>query len=232
MGVITISIFGISDLHLSLSADKPMDVFRGWDNYVERITANWNKIVTPQDTVVIPGDISWALKLEEATEDFKYINELPGTKIILKGNHDLWWATANKLNLFLEKNGFNTIKFIFNSTHCVGQYAICGSRGWFFDEKEHSKKIIMREAGRLETSITKALETGLQPLVFLHYPVVYKGEVCEELLQVLLKHGIKEVWYGHIHGAGKQEPTIEYSGIKFHLIACDSIDFSPIIIRR
>ncbi len=228
----TISIFGISDLHLSLSADKPMDVFRGWDNYVERITANWNRVVTPHDTVVIPGDISWALKLHDAVADFAYLNNLPGKKIILKGNHDLWWSTTNKMNIFLEENNFDNIGFVFNSAIAVGDYAICGSRGWFFDDKEHSQKIILREAARLDTSITKAKELGLEPLVFVHYPVVYKEEVCYELLDVLIQHNIKEVWYGHIHGAGKQPSTIEHSGIKFHLITCDSIGFSPIIIRR
>ena len=226
------SIFGISDLHLSLSADKPMDVFKGWDNYVERLTAHWNKIVSSEDTVVIPGDISWALKLKDCYEDFKFLNSLPGTKIILKGNHDLWWSTTNKMNIFLEENNFDSIKFVFNSAIPVGEYVICGSRGWFFDDKEQSKKVILREAGRLRTSIEKALETGLEPLVFLHYPVVYKEQVCEELLDVLLEFNIKDVWYGHIHGAGKQPSLINHSGINFHLITCDSIDFSPILIRR
>lgn len=230
--MIDIAIFGISDLHLSLSADKPMDIFRGWDNYIERLTANWSRIVTENDTVVIPGDISWALKLDEAYEDFKFLNNLSGAKIILKGNHDLWWSTTNKMNIFLNENGFDSIKFVFNSAVPVGDYVVCGSRGWFFDDKEHSQKIISREAGRLETSIQKAFETGLEPLVFLHYPVVYKDQVCEELLEVLSRNNIKEVWYGHIHGAGKQPSTVSYNGIDFHLITCDSIDFSPIIIRR
>lgn len=226
------SIFGISDIHLSLSADKPMDIFKGWDNYIQRLTANWNRIVTPNDTVVIPGDISWALKLEDAYEDLKFIDNLPGTKVILKGNHDLWWSTTNKMNNFLLEHKLDSIKFIFNSTITVGEYAVCGSRGWFFDDKQHSQKIILREAGRLDTSISKALETGLKPLVFLHYPVVYKDQVCEELLDILNKHNIKDVWYGHIHGAGKQPLNVSYNGIEFHLITCDSIDFSPILIRR
>ncbi len=230
--MVAIAIFGISDLHLSLSADKPMDIFRGWDNYVERLTAHWSQIVSPEDTVVIPGDISWALKLEDAYKDFEFINNLSGTKIILKGNHDLWWSTTNKMNNFLNENNFDTIKFVFNSAIPVGEYVVCGSRGWFFDDKEHSQKIIMREAGRLATSLSKAEETGLKPLVFLHYPVVYKDQVCHEFLDVLLKHNVKEVWYGHIHGAGKQPSTVSCNGIDFHLITCDSIDFSPIIIRR
>ncbi len=226
------AIFGISDLHLSLSADKPMDIFKGWDNYVQRLSSHWHRIVSPQDTVVIPGDISWALKLEDAYEDFKFLDNLPGTKVIIKGNHDLWWSTTNKMNNFLSEHDFSSIKFVFNSTVTVSEYAICGSRGWFFDDKEHSQKIVSREAGRLDTSITKAVETGLKPLVFIHYPVVYRDQVCEELLEVLVKHDIKEVWYGHIHGAGKQPSTVTYNGIDFHLITCDSIDFSPILIRR
>jgi len=226
------SIFGISDLHLSLSTDKPMDIFKGWDNYVERLTTNWKRIVTPDDTVVIPGDISWALKLDDSYKDFKFLDSLPGTKIIIKGNHDLWWSTTNKMNLFLEKNEFDSIKFVFNSAVVVGDYVVCGSRGWFFDDKEQAHKVILREAGRLRGSLEKAMETGLEPLVFLHYPVVYREQVCEELMQVLLEFNIKEVWYGHIHGAGKQPSTVTYNGIDFHLITCDSIEFSPILIRR
>ena len=226
-----ISIFGLSDLHLSLSSDKPMDIFRGWDDYQTRIEANWKRMITPDDTVVIPGDISWAMKLEDSFSDFEFLNSLPGTKIILKGNHDLWWNTAKKLREFLDENGFDTIKFIFNSAEVVGDYAICGSRGWFFDDKESSKKVILREAARLDTSITKAKETGKTPLVFLHYPVYFNDQVSVEMLEVLKKHEIFEVWHGHIHGSGKQSLQYSYENIKFNLISCDCIGFEPVLIR-
>lgn len=226
------SIFGISDLHLPLGADKPMDIFRGWDDYVERIENNWCKMITDYDYVVIPGDISWALKLSETYNDFKFIDKLPGKKIILKGNHDLWWSTMNKMNTFLEENNFNSISFIHNSCYEIGEYAICGSRGWFFDDNSTaSKKVILREATRLDVSIKTAKELNKTPLVFLHYPVCFNNQVCEELFEVLQKHEIKDVWHGHIHGSGKQYITSEYMGICFHLISCDCINFSPILIK-
>lgn len=225
------SIFGLSDLHLPLGADKPMDIFRGWNDYVLRIENNWRHMITDDDTVVIPGDISWALKLEDTYKDFEFINSLPGKKIILKGNHDLWWSTMNKMNKFLSDNNFSTISFVHNSAYEIGEYAVCGSRGWFFDDKNASKKVILREALRLDTSITAAKENGKIPLVFLHYPVCYNEQVCNELFEVLKKHNISDVWHGHIHGAGRQYVTTDYDGVSFHLISCDCVDFTPVLIK-
>ena len=151
------SIFAIGDTHLSFSCDKPMDIFRGWDDYVERLEKNWRAIVTDDDTVVIAGDISWAMKLYEAKEDFTFLENLPGRKIIMKGNHDYWWQTKKKLDEFIKENGFNTIDIMFNNAFRVGDYAICGSRGWFYDaEKDADMKVLRREAGRLQMSIDEA----------------------------------------------------------------------------
>ena len=224
------AIFAISDLHLSFSTDKPMDKFRGWENYTERIKANWTRLVGQYDTVVIPGDISWALKLEEAEEDFKFIESLPGNKVILKGNHDLWWSTMNKFGIFLEEKGFKTIKPLFNSAIEVEGKVICGTRGWFFDAPEKEEKIILREAGRLETSLKKAEETGLEPIVFLHYPPVYDNNVCQPIFDVIKKHGIKTVYHGHIHGAGCNNAQKNYDGVRFKLLSCDCIEFTPLSI--
>ena len=221
------SLFTISDLHLSLSADKPMDVFYGWKNYMERLTANWNRVVNENDTVVIPGDISWALKLEEAAEDFKYLDSLPGKKIILKGNHDLWWSTMKKLNAFFEKNNIKTVQCVFNNSVEAEGVGICGSRGWFFDNPVADKKIIHREAGRLEASIVDCEKRELHPIVFLHYPPVYEDSKCDEILDVLKNHNIKTVYHGHIHGSGFHKSVIEYDGISFKLVSCDCIDFTP-----
>ena len=221
------SLYTISDLHLSFSCDKPMDIFYGWNNYVERLTANWKRIVTDDDTVVIPGDISWGLKMDEALADLQYIDALPGKKILLKGNHDLWWSTMKKLDEFFEANSIKTIRCLFNSTIEVDDYAVCGSRGWFFDKPESEKKVILREAGRLETSIVKAEETGLKPLVFLHYPPVYADSRCDEILGVLKKHNVKTVYHGHIHGSGVHRSVSECDGIYFKLVSCDCIDFTP-----
>ena len=221
------SLFTISDLHLSLGTDKPMDVFYGWDNYVQRLEANWKRIVKAGDTVVIPGDISWALKLEETLNDLKFIDALPGTKIFIKGNHDLWWSTMTKINAFFEENDIKTIKCVFNSSVEAEGVGIVGSRGWFFDKPDAEKKVILREAGRLETSISDAEKKGLKPVVFLHYPPVYEDSHCEEIIHVLKKHNIKTVYHGHIHGSGFHHAVPQFDGISFKLVSCDCIGFTP-----
>ncbi len=221
------ALFTISDLHLSLSEDKPMDVFYGWDNYVERIEANWKRVVGENDTVVIPGDISWALKLEDSLQDLLFIESLPGKKIILKGNHDLWWATMSKLNVFFEKNNIKTITPLFNSFVMAEGFAICGSRGWMCDNSEQNKKIILREAGRLETSLSSAQKAGLKPIVFLHYPPVYADVCCEEITGVLKKYEIDHVFHGHIHGSGLHRSVGFHEGITYKLVSCDCIEFTP-----
>lgn len=223
------SIFGISDLHLSFSTNKPMDIFYGWDNHTERLFANWTRLVKENDTVVLPGDLSWALKLEETKKDFDFIKTLPGKKILLKGNHDLWWSTTKKIHTFFEENEINDIDIVFNNCVVAEGYAIAGTRGWFYDNTG-SKKVLMREAGRLDASISAAKETGLPILVFLHYPPVYGEYVCEEILQILKKHNIDKVYHGHIHGSGFHNAVSDYKGIKFELISCDCIDFTPLKI--
>lgn len=223
------SLYAISDLHLSLSSDKPMDVFRGWENYVDRLKANWTRLIKDSDTVVIPGDISWALKLEETKEDFAFLNSLPGKKIILKGNHDLWWSTSKKLTQFLEENNFSTISFVFNNAVVVEDKAVCGTRGWFYDLAPDDK-VVKREAGRLEASITAAEKSGKTPVVFLHYPPVYSEWVCEEIFSVIKKHGIKTVWHGHIHGSGFNNVKKEFDGVNLRLLSADCVDFCPVPI--
>ena len=227
------NLFTIDDLHLPLGANKPMDIFGGWDNYVERIEKNWKKLVNDEDTVVIGGDISWASSLAEAKPDFDFINALPGNKIILKGNHDYWWGTANKINEFLSDNNFNSIKILHNNCYSDGKIAICGTRGWIYDGTgERDQKVILREAGRLETSIKEAIESGVTPIVFLHYPPVYAEYTCEEILEVLRKYEIKQVFYGHIHGKGIFNAVNEYDDIKLKLTACDGVDFTPVFVTK
>ena len=220
-------LFTISDLHLSLSADKPMNVFHGWDNYVERIEANWRRLVSDDDTVVIPGDISWALKLEDSVKDLKFIDDLPGKKIILKGNHDLWWGTMSKLTAFLSENDIKTITPLYNSHIKIGNTGICGSRGWLCDGTAESDKILAREAGRLETSIKSALLENLKPEVFMHYPPVYADQCSEKIVDVLKKYGIKRVFHGHIHGSGLHRAVKYHYGIEYFLVSCDCIEFTP-----
>lgn len=223
------SIYAISDLHLSLSVDKPMTVFYGWENYVERIKANWQRIVKPEDTVILPGDFSWALKLADTYEDFKFLNELNGKKILLKGNHDLWWSTLKKVNEFLNQNKFDNISLLFNNAIQVENRVICGTRGWFYDEGADSK-VRKREVGRLILSLEAAEKLEGEKIVFLHYPPVYSDYVCDDILEVLKQYNIKTVYHGHIHGAGYNNAVSEYDGIKFKLISADCIDFTPILL--
>lgn len=222
------ALFAISDLHLSLSTDKPMDIF-GWGNHAERLRANWTRVVGENDTVVIPGDISWGLKMSEALADLKFIDSLPGKKLILKGNHDLWWQTMAKNEKFLKDNSITTISMIFNNSVSREGYEICGTRGWFFDAGL-DRKVILREAGRLEASLSFNKDTENEKIVFLHYPPVFGDQVCDEIWQVIKKHSVKRVFYGHVHGIGHLNCKSEYDGVKLKLIACDHTDFTPIEI--
>jgi len=228
------SLFAIADLHLSLGTDKPMDIFRGWDNYVDRLTENWKKIITDNDTVVIGGDISWAMKLNDTIKDFEYINNLPGRKIFIKGNHDYWWETVNKMNNFLEDNEFDSLNILFNNSYICDDYAICGTRGWLVDsQSDEDTKILNREVGRLKTSLESAKNTGKEPVVFLHYPPLYGGAVCQEIIDVLKEYNVKKCYYGHIHGSSMIRGSYngEYDGISFKLISCDALSFIPILVR-
>ena len=228
------ALFAIADLHLSFGTDKPMDVFHGWEGYTDKLEKNWNACVKPEDTVVIAGDISWAMKLPEAEADFRYIDRLPGHKLILKGNHDLWWPTRRKLDAFLEEHGFSTISVVHNSAVRVGEFAVCGSRGWLYNaQSEEDQKIVRREVGRLETSLRMGEKLGGHPVVFLHYPPAYDHDVCEEILEVLLEHGISDCYFGHIHGsqAAKRAVMGQYRSIRMHLISCDYLSFCPVLVR-
>lgn len=223
------SIYAISDLHLSFGVDKPMNIFHGWDNHTDRIRANWCRLVKPEDTVVLAGDLSWGLKIEECEEDFRFLHNLPGRKILLKGNHDLWWNTVKKLKEFLKEKEFDSIDVVFNNCAVAEGYAIAGTRGWFFDDNS-GKKVLLREAGRLETSLKSAVDTGLPVITFLHYPPVYSDSVCYEIFDILKKYGVEKVYHGHIHGAGVNNAVKEYEGIKMVQTSCDLIDFTPIFI--
>ncbi len=224
------SLFAIADLHLSLSVNKPMDIFgERWSNHVEKLTKNWNETVSENDVVVIPGDISWAINFDEARADFDYINKLNGTKIISKGNHDYWWSTLSKLNTFLVENSFDTIKFLHNNHYAYEKYGICGTRGWINETSVPADaKVLAREAQRLEVSIQSAMKENLEPIVFLHYPPVFGNESNYDILDVMYKYNIKECYYGHLHGnAHRYAICGEREGINFNLIAADFVQFCP-----
>lgn len=223
------SLFALADLHLALSTPKPMDIFQGWENYTERIRENWNEYVRPDDTVVINGDISWSMNIRDAYEDFRFIHELPGTKILSKGNHDYWWVTVKKITDFFAENGFDSIKILHNNCYAYGNTGICGTRGWINDDSEpFDQKIIAREAGRLETSIKAAIDQGLEPMVFLHYPPYFGQQRNDSIVEILHRYGIKKCFYGHLHGnAHKMAVTGMFDGIELHLVSGDYLKFIP-----
>lgn len=227
------SIYAISDLHLALSIDKPMDVFgNGWKNYMSRLKENWTATVQPEDAVIIPGDISWATYLEQAYEDFKFIEELPGKKIISKGNHDYWWTTLSKLERFLSGNGFSTISFMHNNSFKLENWILCGTRGWKCPGDDgfsgEDRKIYKRELQRLELSLKSAEAQGSDIIAALHYPPFNSKKEPSEFVELLDKYGVKTCVYGHLHGEGfKNAFEGEYLGVNFRFVSADYLQFVP-----
>ncbi len=228
------SLFALGDTHLSLRTDKPMDIFNGWNDYVERLEKNWRALIKEDDTVVIAGDISWEMRLEDTVKDFSFLNSLPGKKILMKGNHDYWWETKTKMENFFKENSFDSFEILFNNAFEVGDVAVCGTRGWFFDdESDETEKLISREVGRLNMSIDQAEKTGKEPVVFLHYPPVTRSARCEEIYRVLVDRGIKRCYYAHLHGeAHKFAFQGKSDGIEFTLISGDYLKFCPLLIEK
>ncbi|MBQ5316064.1 MAG: metallophosphoesterase [Oscillospiraceae bacterium] len=223
------ALYVIADLHLSLTSGHPMDIFPGWENYTERIKQNWEMLVHPCDTVVIPGDVSWGMSLEGAKADFAYIHALPGTKIISKGNHDYWWTTAAKMNRFLDENGFDSIHILHNNFYRYEDIGICGTRGWVNDDSEPADaKVIAREAQRLEVSVQAAIADGAEPVVFLHYPPFFGSERTDAIVDVLHRYDIRRCFYGHVHGkAHRRAVTGITEGIDLRMISADWLKFVP-----
>ena len=226
------ALYAIGDLHLSLSAAKPMDVFGGnWKGYMDKLQDGLS-VICPGDTTVLLGDLSWALGLAEAKEDFAWIDRIPGRKIILKGNHDYWWSTATKFQNFCNENGFSN-QFILNNNHYEYEgFAICGTRGWFFEEErsgEHDEKVFKRELQRLETSLISA--GNLPKIVFLHYPPRYKGYECKEIISLLEQYDVSRCFYGHLHGAS-HGLALEgiWNGIDYRLVSADRLNFQPFTV--
>lgn len=225
----------MGDLHLSFSTQKPMSIFKGWGNHVEKITANWNRLVKDDDTVVINGDISWATYLEDTEKDFRFINDnLKGKKIFIKGNHDYWWTTKSKLDAFLQVKGLDKIQILNNNSYLVEDVAVCGTRGWINDGSEpFDQKLLNREAGRLDMSITAAKKLGGEPVVFIHYPPVFGDEKNYYIIDVLKKHEIRECYYGHVHGPAVKKAFVgECDGINYQIASCDCVNFTPVSVRE
>ena len=227
------ALYAIGDLHLSLGSDKPMDVFGGrWSGYVDKLREGFAGL-TEEDTTVLCGDLSWGMSLAEAREDFLFIDRLPGRKIVLKGNHDYWWSTASAAYKFFAANGISTIEILNNNCLFYGETALCGTRGWFYEEErgsEHDRKIMLRELGRLEASLKAAGER--EKIAFLHYPPKFAAYECPEILEMLGRNGVKECYYGHIHGKGCSAAFRGVkNGVKYELVSADQLMFRPLRVR-
>ena len=225
-----VAVFTIADLHLPLGIDKPMNKFgSSWDNYVERIEKNWSAVVREGDTVVLPGDLSWATYLEQAERDFDFIERLPGRKIIIKGNHDYWWTTITKLNEFAEGRGYKSIFFLHNNSYTADGVSICGTRGWLYPAwtafTESDEKYFTREVGRLELSL-KSAETE-ERVVFTHYPPMSRAGEGNAFTEMMKKYNVKKCYYGHLHAASHANRVPDTAdGIEYHLVSSDYLRFS------
>ncbi len=229
------SIYAISDLHLALSIDKPMDIFGArWANYMNKLEENWRSTVGEEDHVIVPGDISWATYLDQAYEDFRFIDRLPGKKIISKGNHDYWWTTKNKLDKFIIKNEFTSISFMQNNSYTIEDTAVCGTRGWNMPGEEgfnaEDTKIYQRELQRLELSLKDArVPEGGKLIAAMHFPIFNSKGVFSDFLDIMQKYNVQLCIYGHLHGAAHRN-AVEgmLNGIEFRLVAADYIGFKPV----
>ena len=223
------ALYAIGDLHLCLGAPKPMYVFGGaWVGYMDKLKEGLS-VIGPEDTTVLLGDLSWALDLDGAREDFAWINQIPGRKIILKGNHDYWWSTASKFYQFCKTNDFTNLWILNNNFYEYDGFAICGTRGLFFEEErsgEHDEKVFKRELMRLEASLKAAGD--LPKLVFLHYPPKYKGYECPEILELLKRYDVRRCFYGHLHGPSHGLALDGlWDGVEYRLVSSDRLDFKP-----
>lgn len=222
------ALYAIGDLHLSLTANKSMEVFGpAWENYHARIEEALG-VLTDSDTLILAGDTSWGIDLAEAEADFKFLDRFPGKKYLVKGNHDYWWVTAAKFHRFCGEKGIKSLELLHNNCTFYGDYAVCGTRGWFLeeDQKPHNAKVLNREVMRLETSLQAA--GGRPILCFLHYPPLYQGYACPEILAMLEKYHVQTCCYGHLHGPSiKRRWEGKRGETEFSLISADYLGFIP-----
>lgn len=237
------AIFAIADLHLDTqSNEKSMEIFGNrWKSYVDKLQKNWKSVVRGEDTVIIPGDISWALNLESALPDLKWIDALPGKKILMKGNHDFWWSTLSKMRKAFEEHDIQSLQILNNNAFELERYIVAGSRGWFTDRSMQNAaqgvdyaKIINREIIRLRMSLNCARtlqgQSQKEILVFLHFPPLWGDFCCEEILTLLKEYEITRCYFGHIHGCYTTPSYFIAHGIRFQMISADYLDFMPQII--
>ncbi len=220
----------MGDTHLSLGVpSKSMEIFSGWEKYQSRIEQNWKNLIHPEDTVVLAGDISWGMTLEQAAPDFAFLNSLPGKKIILKGNHDYWWNSMKKMTDFFQQHDFSTLHILHNNCYAYENIGICGTRGWVnMPGESEDAKVLAREQQRLRVSLQAAKNQNLTPVAFLHYPPVFGTNRNELMLDVLHEFAVKDCYYGHLHGKIHQKAVKGLKdGICYHLISGDYLQFIP-----
>lgn len=231
------AIYAISDLHLSFSTDKPMNIFGTiWENYEEKIKENWINKITDDDLVLLPGDFSWAMYLKDTVKDFEYLSKLPGKKLLLKGNHDYWWTTLTSMRNFLKDNKFENIDFIYNNSYEYEGNIIVGTRGWILSDNSEDKRLVKRELLRLELSIQDGIKKygNKKPIIVcMHYPPVLKNSNYgrTEFTEVMKKYNVKKCIYGHLHGTS-QTDVVEgiIEGIDYKMVSCDYTKFELIRI--
>lgn len=210
-----------------------MDEFGGvWVDYVEKIEKEWRDTVADEDTVLLCGDTTWGMSLQESIEDFRFIERLPGKKRLIKGNHDYYWTTLNKMHHFLSENEMTSIDFIHNNFAVYEQYALCGTKGWFVDEDRaggHDQKIYQREVGRLETSLREAKAAGFEKIfAFLHYPPIFREYEYKEITALLNTYGVILCCYGHLHGFALNYAMQGMAGgVDYRCISADFLKFHP-----
>lgn len=222
------ALYALGDTHLSVATDKPMDIFGGaWEHYLEKLERGL-AVLKPEDCIVICGDISWAMTLEEAAEDLRWLNRFPGRKILLKGNHDFWWGSASKMQKFFSDNGLK-FEILHNNSLTYGNVWLCGTRGWLYDQKNdagHNEKIFQRELQRLELSL-KAAGEG-EKYCFFHYPPVYRGYERKEFPEIMEQYHVRKCFYGHLHGASHRLAVEgDINGISYQLVSADYLHFKP-----
>lgn len=227
------SVYTIGDLHLALgNPEKTMEVFRGWQDYQRRLEERWRAVVREEDTVVLAGDISWAMRLCDTGADFRFLESLPGRKLIMKGNHDYWWTTRAKMERFFGEQGLSSLGILHNNAVMAGGVWLCGSRGWLFEGSDkYDPLVVAREEGRIRRSL-EAAPPGEEKILFLHYPPIYGEQVIPEFFGAMADYGVRECYYAHLHGGGAAGAFQgEYQGVALRLVSADFLKFTPLLVR-
>ncbi len=231
------ALYVIGDTHFSEGCNKPMDIFGGrWTGYRDKLVTSLSAL-QPEDVLVLAGDFSWGMSLQEALPDFRLLDSFPGKKLLLKGNHDYWWETVSKMKRFFQENAIETIEFLHNSCYFYKGAALCGTRGWFYDKNDPAAgddKIFKRELIRLEASLKAAADQGAGEIdCFLHYPPVFAGTEVPQITEILSRYPVKRVFYGHLHGESLRGAFSGMrNGIYYAVVSADALGFKPIQIRE